>query len=165
MFKIKKILAPTDLSELSEAGVRYALEIARWLGAEVIVYHVIHPQEIDAYYNAFHRFSSTEEFDPARRLTEERYQAIAEFLTENFAAMISEIKIHQSVEVGLPHRSIVEKAKKEGADMIVMSTHGRTGVVHMLLGSVTEKVTRRAPCPVLSVRPPKEAKLAQAATA
>jgi len=53
--------------------------------------------------------------------------------------------------MGAPAKNIVQEAKKEGADLIVMSTHGRTGLAHMLVGSVTEKVIRHAPCPVLSI--------------
>jgi nucleotide-binding universal stress UspA family protein len=57
------------------------------------------------------------------------------------------------VEFGEPYKNIVEEAEKEGVDWIVISTHGRTGLSHLVMGSVTEKVVRYAPCPVLSVHP------------
>lgn len=64
------------------------------------------------------------------------------------------VKVRQIVEIGVPYKRIVEKAEEEGVDMIIMSTHGRSGFDHMLIGGVTEKVVRRASCPVLSIRPP-----------
>ena len=58
--------------------------------------------------------------------------------------------------MGLPYKNIVERARDDGADLIAMSTHGRKGFSHVLLGSVTEKVVRTAPCPVVSLHPPEE---------
>jgi universal stress protein A len=78
-------------------------------------------------------------------------------MNENFAEYLTAIKVREVVEIGTPYKRIVEKAVEEGADMIIMCTHGRTGLLHMLIGSVTEQVVRRAPCAVLSVPPPKAA--------
>ncbi len=163
MDKIKKILAPTDLSELSQAGVRHALEIARSQEAEVIVYHVISYEEANPHDEGFRgEFSSSRGFHLVKWLLQERQRLLAEYLMENFADIIPQCTIRQEVEVGLPYKRIVEKAVEEGVGMIVMSTHGRTGLLHMLIGSVTEKVVRRSTCPVLSIRPTKETKLAEA---
>lgn len=156
MNKIKKILAPTDLSDLSRTGVRHALETAHSLGAEVIVYYVITYEEVNLPHIGFYTEALT------KWLPQERKKLLSEFLRDNFADMISKVEIKQEVEVGVPYQRIVEKAVKEGVEMIVMSTHGRTGLLHMLLGSVTEKVVRHAPCPVLSIRPAQEPKLSQA---
>lgn len=163
MDKIKKILAPADLSNLSKAGVRWALEIARSQGAEVIVYNVI-PHEETPFPAAVEEWvASHKELPQVRETLEGRKRLLARFLRENFADLIPKVKLRQEVEVGVPYKRIVEKAVEEAVDMIVMCTHGRTGLHHMLIGSVTEKVVRRATCPVLSVPPPKEAKLATAA--
>jgi nucleotide-binding universal stress UspA family protein len=81
---------------------------------------------------------------------------LEEFLKEHLADSSPGAKIRHEVEIGIPHKRIVEKAAEEGADLIVMSTHGRSGLFHMLIGSVTEKVVRRASCPVLSIHPVKE---------
>jgi len=62
------------------------------------------------------------------------------------------------VEIGSPATNILEEAEREGSDLIVMSTHGRTGLAHMLMGSVTEQVVRNAACPVFSVHPPQPRK-------
>jgi len=157
MHKIKRILAPTDISELSKVGVRSALELAESQGAEVIVYHVVDHRipyskgELASLYICSLSNCTTfkEELD--------------KFLRESFSELISKVKIQQEVDVGFAHERIVEKAAKEGVDMIVMSTHGRTGLLHMLIGSVTEQVVRHATCPVISVSPSKEDKLALAA--
>ena len=149
MEKIKRILAPTDLSELSQAGVRRALEMADSQGAEVIAYHVISYEEVSLPYEG----SYTESI--GRWLPQERKKLLAEFFRENFSDVIGKATVRQEIEVGVPYDRIVEKAAAEKVDMIVMSTHGRTGLLHMLIGSVTEKVVRRAACPVLTIRPTK----------
>jgi nucleotide-binding universal stress UspA family protein len=150
MQSIKKILATTDLSELSLTGVRYALETAESQGAEVIVYHVVGFEEMRLPYEGFYTESL------ARSLPEERKKALADLLADHFSDLIGKVRLRQEVEIGVPHAKIVEKAAKENVDLIAMCTHGRTGPLHMLLGSVTEKVVRRAACPVLTLRPAKE---------
>ncbi|MGH7833204.1 MAG: universal stress protein [Candidatus Binatia bacterium] len=157
MEKIKKILAPADLSPSSKEGVRYALEFARSQGAEVIVYNVITPEETP-FPQAIEAWVAKQvDLPQVRKTIEERKGSLAEFMRENFADYLAAIKVREDVEIGTPYKRIVEKAAQEGADMIIMCTHGRTGLLHMLIGSVTEQVVRRAPCAVLSVRPPKAA--------
>ncbi len=158
MKKIKKILAPTDLSDLSKSGLRYALEMAMDQGAELIAYHVIGYEEANPHDEGFHSESL------AKWLFEERKRLLSEFLRENFADIVSKVTIRQEIGLGLADEKILEKAVEEGVDLIVMSTHGRTGLLHLLIGSVTEKVVRKATCPVLSIRPMKETKPAQATT-
>ncbi|MGH7773004.1 MAG: universal stress protein, partial [Candidatus Binatia bacterium] len=142
MDKIKKLLAPTDLSELSREGVRNALEIARSQEAEVIVYHVIGLEE------ATRRDEGFQPESLAKLLLQQRKELLTEFLRENFADLNGKVMVRQGVEIGVPYKRIVGKAEEEGADMIVMCTQGRTGLMHMLIGSVTEKVVRLATCPV-----------------
>jgi nucleotide-binding universal stress UspA family protein len=143
MPRIKKILAPTDLSELSKLGIRYALETARDASAEVIVYHAI---DFGADWH-----NRRADFGPNRDLLEDSRCLMDKFLAENFADCIDLVEVRQVVEFGAPYKNIVEKAAEENVDMIVMSTHGRTGVDHFILGSVAEKVVARAPCPVLVI--------------
>jgi nucleotide-binding universal stress UspA family protein len=152
MNKVNKILVPTDLSILSQVGVRHALELAQSQGAEVILYHVI---AIADDWLARH-----DEFSPVAGLVEEQERLLDKFTKQKFADFADKVKIRQIVELGVPHKRIVEKAEEEGADLIVMSTHGRTGFDHMLIGSVTEKVVARASCPVLSIRPSADEKAA-----
>ena len=152
---LKKILAPTDLSTLARDGIRLALETAQGCGAEVIVYHVISyvDAEFDVHHGAAQWVASGESSEEIQELIQKRKRELDRYLIENFSDALSGLKIRQEVEIGIPDEKIVEKAAAEGVDMIIMSTHGRTGLRHFMIGSVTERVVRLAACPVLSVRP------------
>ncbi len=152
MERIKSILALTDFSELSQVGVRYALELAKIQGVEVIVYHVANDMEAIPFkkINSPH-VKSVEEF------LDDRIKEVNHFLREAFPGLLSKVNIRQEVGVGTPHEMIVERAEKKDVDMIVMSTHGMTALAHIFIGSVTEQVVRRSVCPILSVRPQAEA--------
>ena len=148
MIKIRKILAPTDLSKLSRPALRHALELAVEQGATVIVFHVI-SEDSDW-------FAGDDRLNPAIAFLPQQRERLHEFMKENFADLMDKVELTEIVEAGVPYNRIVEKAQSENADLIVMSTHGRTGFEQVLLGSVTAKVVARAACPVLSIRPPKE---------
>jgi nucleotide-binding universal stress UspA family protein len=152
MKRVEKILAPTDLSELSRVGLEYSLELARGWGAEVTVYHVANAAELASY-----KAGSLED------LLAKRQQNLSQFLNENFAELLPLVEVHEKVEIGSPATNIIDEAEKQGSDLIVMSTHGRTGLAHVLMGSVTEQVVRNAACPVFSVHPPKARKEADPA--
>jgi len=153
MEEIKKILAPTDLSELSKTGVRYAVELANAIEAEVTVYHVV---DYDILTRYGQRSMAAATFQPPDEHFLERYQrALSEFLSDDVSTAAPSVKVHQRVELGNPDTSIVELAKSESYDLIVLSTHGKTGL-RMTVGSVTEKVVQTAPCPVLSIRPQRD---------
>ena len=155
MEQIKKILAPVDLSNLSKLGLRHALDIAQSQGAEVIVYNVISVEETPFPQGDEAWVASQTELPKIKKTLEERRKLLESFVADSLGGQVIAGQIRQVVEIGTPYRKIITKATEEGADMIVMSTHGRTGLLHMLIGSVTEKVVRRAPCPVLAVPPPK----------
>jgi len=143
MPKVKKILAPTDFSELSKRGIRYALEMARDTSAEVIVYHVIdlgdERPEIHGPYGPYHD------------MREDHRRVLDKFLSDAFADCIDLVEVRQVVEFGRSYKNIVELAEQENVDVIVMATHGRTGLEHMILGSVTEKVVARSARPVMVI--------------
>ena len=145
MIKTSKILAPTDLSNLSRPALRYALEFAMERSAAVIVYHVI-SEDSDW-------LGSDDKLNPANALLPQQRERLHAFMTEHFADLMDQVEVTEIVEAGVPYNKIVEKARSENADLIVMSTHGRTGFQQVLLGSVTAKVVARAGCPVLSMRP------------
>ena len=144
MTPLKKILTPTDLSELSRTAVRYALEVGLERNAEVIVYHVV--SEDGGWFG-------DDRLNPASVLLPRRKELLRKFIDENFADMMGNVKVTEAVETGIPYNRIVMRAEEEHADLIVMSTHGRTGIEQVMLGSVTAKVVARAGCPVLSIRP------------
>jgi nucleotide-binding universal stress UspA family protein len=127
--------------------MEYALELARGWGAEVTVYHVANAAEL-ANYKAY----SMED------LLDKHRKSLDQFLNDHFAELLPLVEVRQKVEVGSPATNILEEAESEGTDLIVMSTHGRTGLAHMLMGSVTEQVVRNASCPVFSVHPPQPRK-------
>jgi nucleotide-binding universal stress UspA family protein len=143
--KIKKILAPTDLSELSRAGLRYALELGKSEGAEVLVYNVVEPPQewLDRH----------DEFYTVDRLIEKHKNILGRFLKLAVGDLLPQVSVRQEVGFGVSYKTIVEKAGEEKVDLIVMSTHGWSGLFHVLIGSVTERVVSRAPCPVLSIHP------------
>jgi len=155
MDRIKKILAPTDLSELSAVGVRYALELGRAVGAAVTVYHAIGTEEL----------MGQDYLRPLPPVLETYESALARFLEDHCRDLLPLVEVHTKVEIGAADINIVEEAKKGGADLIVISTHGRTGLSHVLVGSVTERVVRHAPCPALSIRPEKVERTTQRAPA
>jgi nucleotide-binding universal stress UspA family protein len=134
MPKIKKILAPTDFSELSVKGVRYACELAKEIGAELVVMNIVPLDESN--------FASKREIDQHKI-------ELDEFLVDRDVG--AELNIRKLVEPGVPSATIVYFAEKENCDLIVMSSHGRTGLSRVLMGSVTEEILRKSPCPVLVV--------------
>jgi len=144
MKKVEKILAPTDLSEISRIGLSYAFDLARGWGAELTVYHVTDAAELANYKAA-----------SLQDLIEKRTKALAQYLSDHFAELLPLVELRTQVDIGSAADLIVAEAEKQGSDLIVMSTHGRTGLAHILMGSVTEHVVRNANCPVFSVHPPR----------
>jgi nucleotide-binding universal stress UspA family protein len=146
MDQIKKILAPTDLSELSKIGVRYALQLAKAIGAEVTVYHAV---DYDTLTRHGQRSTAGPHLQPPDEQFLERYQkALSEFLID---CVIPSVNVREKLDLGTADTSIVDLAKSEAYDLIVMSTHGKSGR-RMSLGSVTQSIVQTAPCPVLSIR-------------
>lgn len=146
--KLARISAPTDLSELSRSGVRYAVEMALERDAEVLVLYVI-SEDGDW-------FGNDGGLDPARALVPRYEQRLAEFVNETCADFLNRVKVRRMVATGIPYKEIVRKADEEKADLIVISTHGRTGLNHFMVGSVTEQVIAHAPCPVLAIPPSRQ---------
>ena len=145
MKNIKKILAPTDLSKLSRVSVQKAMELGVESGAEVIVYHVIDATDDQVLFQPG--------LNKPARLVPHRRQLLSEFVRDSCAQFVGKLKHREVVEVGTPIKRILQRAEREAVDLIVISTHGRTGLDHFMVGSVTEKVVARSPCPVLSIHP------------
>jgi nucleotide-binding universal stress UspA family protein len=136
MAMLKTILAPTDFSDLSANGVRYACQLARDMGAALIVFNVVALDESNAV---------------NKREIEQHKKRLEEFVAEKVADAGVGLKVRQMVDAGQPFGAIVDRAEKEGVDLIVMSSHGRSGLSRMLIGSVTDKILRGGSCPVLVV--------------
>ncbi|HEY7553408.1 MAG TPA: universal stress protein [Candidatus Binatia bacterium] len=145
MPKFKKIVASTDLSKLSLVGVRYAMELGREQEGTVILCHVIDSEG--------EWFGGRDDLNPAGALLPRQKQRLVEFIKDNCADLLGKVEVRQVVDLGVPYKKIIERAEKEAADLIVISTHGRTGLDQFMVGSVAQRVVARAPCPVLSIRP------------
>jgi universal stress protein A len=152
---VKKILAPADMSSLCVPGIRFALELAQWQQAEVLIYNVLTVEETPFPQGSEEWVSQQTELPKLKKALDQRRKLLDQFISEKFSDLTADAKVRQEVEIGTPYKRIVEKAEAEGSDIIVMSTHGRTGLAHMLIGSVTERVLRRAPCPTLAVPAPR----------
>jgi len=148
MLPIRKLLAPTDFSDTSAETVIRASELAQHFGAELLIAHVIPPIPTlpsDPHYNF-----EVPAYQDALRENARRQ------LDETIAGLVlKELKARALLSHGDPAREIVQMAREENVDMIVIATHGLTGWQHLVFGSVAEKVVRFAECPVLTVRGPR----------
>lgn len=144
MTTITRILVPTDFSEPADEALDYAIHLARTLGATVSLAHVFtDPYEQTAY---------SEQYVPiAQEIRAEVLTAIRQRLAMR-ASRIDGTLVNSEILTGPTAKAIVDCAQAQKADLIVMGTHGRHGMAHLLLGSVAERVVRTAPCPVLTVR-------------
>ena len=146
MVDVKRILFPTDFSAHADFAWPFALTFARRFSAELHLLHVVTPPP---------RLTETyvANFDPEQvveALCQEAQRALDPLLqTATVGGLIARCEIR----VGMDFREIVEYARAQDIDLIVMATHGRTGLAHALVGSVAERVVRKSPCPVLTVKP------------
>lgn len=139
--KAKTILFPTDFSHTGDAAMELATMLARDSGASLLIVHVEEP--------------------PLAYGGGELYYGIPEPATEDLKKMLVDVKpsdpqvsYEHRLITGDPASSMVKLAEEEGVDMIVLGTHGRTGILRLLMGSVAEAVVRRAKCPVLTFKQP-----------
>ena len=137
IFKLKRILVPVDFSDCSRKALQYAIPLAKQFAAELTLLHVVRPYPpmlempiVDG-----------ESIEDAKAALDELHQTIPDAIPS-----------HAVIRRGDPHIEIIRAAKELSIDLLVLSTHGHTGVARVLMGSTTEKVVRHAGCPVLVVR-------------
>lgn len=147
MPKIKRILVPVDFSPPSLKALDYAADFAKPLGAELCALFVIEP-----IYYAVPDLAGAAAGAVGGLLEEQRKSAKLQLERLQARYARRQVKLRTLLQTGTPYQAITDAAKTLKADMIVMSTHGRTGVSHLLLGSVAERVVRTAACPVLTIR-------------
>jgi nucleotide-binding universal stress UspA family protein len=148
MIELHRILVPTDFSKYSDVALNYAVALAEKFGAKLFLLHVVQDLALfipDAVAVAPPIAPPVEQFIAAARDALER--AVQ-------ANNLDRPGVEREVREGTPFFEIIRYAKEKEMDLIVMGTHGHTGLAHVLLGSVTERVVRKAPCPVLTVRHP-----------
>lgn len=141
--KKKMILVPTDFSETSDRGLDAAIEYAALLGGRVVLAHV---EETPAYFGFDAIAIPAEE----KGLTQRIDRALA---TRAERARAKGIEVEQVRLEGAAWEALTQYARRHAASLIVMGTHGRTGIKHAFIGSVAERVIPRAPCPVMVVPP------------
>jgi len=145
--RIAKIVCAVDFSECAEYSLRYALHLAKTFDADLQVLHVVELPFLPSYSLAGVPDLSI----PSEEIEEGARKKLDELVTKCRAEYA---KVDGQVRTGTAFVEIIGYAREMEADLIVVGTHGRTGLRHMLIGSVAEKVVRKAPCPVLSVKHP-----------
>jgi nucleotide-binding universal stress UspA family protein len=142
-FEVRNVLVPVDFSENAEAAVRYAGDLARKFGGKLHLLHVVEPA---SFVNDLRNVPFT--------LSDKQLEATATTELEALATRFIDpgVQTSWSVKKGKGYQEIVKAAKQLKADMIVISTHGYTGLKHTIMGSTAERVVRHAACPVLVLR-------------
>ena len=142
-FRISRILVPVDFSECSKKALQYAMPLAKEHGAALTLLYIVPPIYTVGEYGGMEYPQLQAEMQASGR------QALEKL---NDMEVHGQVPTEIVIRLGAPANEIIETARTLESDLIVLSTHGRTGLKHLLLGSVAEHVVRRAPCPVLIVR-------------
>jgi len=159
----QKIVVPIDYSVYSAPALQWGMSLAQKYGAQLLVLHVI-PKAVEEVYpegasSISPMASYYDGMAPGSRpfivqpiivdLQEQALNQLERFASEHLSEVLP---VQVKVAVGKPAAEILRVVRTEGADLVVMGTHGRTGLRHLLLGSVAEAITRHAPCPVFTLR-------------
>ena len=143
MISLKKILCPIDHSDCSKEALKYAVSFAMKDEAKLYLLHII---DIRTFNEGLEAMSMQ---IPDEETLEQLRSKLLDCIPEEIR---DEMDVEAIVIQGIPFAEIISTAREKEIDMIVTGSHGRTGISHMMLGSVSEKVVRKAPCPVLTVR-------------
>lgn len=154
MSRLARILVPIDFSSSSENALRQALALARAFDAEIDTLHVWEPSPyVSPTSLVWLRGEQRSFWDHMKReLEEELEKTVTRVLDEEET---DAVLVNSRVVSGYTSESILSAIADEGYDLVVMGTHGRTGLSHVLLGSVAERIVRVAPCPVMTIKTPK----------
>lgn len=147
MEQIKKILVPIDFSDYSKNALKYAAQFAKQFNAKIYLIYVVEPMIYPADFSMGQVAIPSTDIDLHSRAEEELKKLSKEIVNGNS-------KVEVLIKTGKPFVEIIESASANDIDLIIIATHGHTGVEHLLFGSTAEKVVRKAPCPVLTLREP-----------
>jgi nucleotide-binding universal stress UspA family protein len=142
---IKKILVPVDFSEYSKMAVDYSVEFAKKFGSELILIYVIEPILYPSDFGLGQIPINQVDLEIQSKAEDELKRLIDEKIPPT-------IKTNYFVRTGKPFLEIINAAKEQDCDLIIIASHGHTGIEHILFGSTAEKVIRKSPIPVLTVR-------------
>ena len=147
MKPFEKILTAIDFSESSDYAFEYALTLARQFQAELTVMHVINePVDLRGFYVPHISFEQLE-----KEIEDGAEKMMVKFCQTKMGDFTG---YSTQVVAGIPYEEVLRKAEEIGASLIVLGTHGRTGIDHLIFGSTAERVVRSATCPVLTIRMP-----------
>lgn len=147
MEMIKKILVPIDFSDYSKKALHYTVKFAKSFDAELFLVYVIEPLVYPADLSMGQMVIPQSEVN----LSEKAKSELEELATNEIG---DSLKYNILIKTGKPFMEVIETASEIDADLIIIATHGHTGVEHLLFGSTAEKIVRKAPCPVLTLREP-----------
>ena len=142
-FRLTKILVPIDFSDCSKKALQYALAFAKQFHTSLVLLYVVETNYAGTEYGSLDYVLLEKE---SRETGQKLLADLAQTVVGNSAP------VETLVRSGRPVMEITDVAKEKNVDLIIISTHGHTGLKHILLGSVSENVVRHAPCPVLTVR-------------
>lgn len=145
--KINKILVPIDFSDYSKNSLRFAVNFTKSFNAKLYLVYVVEPVVYPPDFSMGQIAIPSIDLEMDKRAIEELNKLAEQDIP-------SDVEVKTIVKTGKPFIEIIETAEEEDIDLIIISTHGHTGVEHILFGSTAEKVVRKAPCPVLTVREP-----------
>jgi nucleotide-binding universal stress UspA family protein len=145
--QINRVLVPIDFSDYSKNALKYAVNFSRCFNAKVYLVYVVEPVVYPADFSMGQVALPEIDMDLNARAKEELETLAKREIGENE-------EITTIIKTGKPFIEIIETAAEIDADLIIIATHGHTGVEHILFGSTAEKVVRKAPCPVLTLRDP-----------
>jgi universal stress protein A len=146
---VKKILAPIDFSEISMEAMRGAMELAKGIGAEVHLVHMIAPHHHFIPLPLATNAEQSRELVREAAMLEQAEEELKRIKKDEFGDSKNVVTF---AEVGHPVQKLLDYAKRNEIDLIMLATHGRTGAEHLVIGSVAEKLVRYAPCSVLVYR-------------
>lgn len=150
MLEIQRLLVPVDFSGFSDGAVKFAAAMAANFNAEMIIFHAISEDEVE----------KIAESRVPRYPIDMIYADMETELATHVGKLVAPselegLRVRYAVSSGTAAREIVEAAKLHKVDLIVMATHGRTGLSHVLMGSIAEQVMRLAECPVVTMKSPR----------
>ena len=144
---IKKVLVPIDFSDYSKSSLRYAVNFAKKFNAEIYLIYVVEPVIYPPDFSMGQIAIPSVNAEWDERAREELKNLAKTEIPEG-------VKVKTILKNGKPFLEIIDTASEENIDLIIIATHGHSGVEHILFGSTAEKVVRKAPCPVLTLREP-----------
>lgn len=149
---VERIVLATDFSAAARAALEHAIAIAARFRARLYLFHVVDVRDGEGAHVLGNEECVDEFYELAERRAREELESLRDRVGAPPGALAGAIPIVECVRIGAPSEEVIRFAAEKQADLIVVGTHGRTGIRRVLVGSVAESIVRRAPCPVLAVR-------------